>query len=699
MALIIGNSDYSVIPDLKNPVNDSNAVGEALGNLDFEVTRLENSSSADFWAKLDAFVAEADDAETVLFFYSGHAFQLDGVNYLVPVDAKLQSRDAIRDETWHLDKIIEKLSDRDRQTLIFLDACRDSPLPNDVGAGGAGLARLQTGVGTFVAFATEPGAVTYDGTGDNSPFTAALLNHINTPSISISDMMIRVRNDVEEQTFRRQTPWDQSSLRSQFYFVPEFESKPSLTAADFELLANLGDDERERMLKLFEAAGIDTTGLPVLDEGEELNVEVVEDQNLIIAAKPEKKDPVELPSDEQVAALRPEDVDVVDEINLFTAPKAPEETEAPQVAAKAPEAKEPRTVVAREAVAQVPREVTSQGGVKEITTARAGTVTATTSATAGEQVAALAPEANVTARIAGQTVTGTTTGQTVTAADAGTVSATATGQTVTALAGAGTVSATATGQTVSATGSEGTVAPSSTQLALASTNSAEASVQALTAGEALASRISEDERNAIRATETIRLASLDSNALRSLSAVSRELDAILGREILPDSDENRTLLEAIDPDLVRELDPNAPQAPELSGKELASAVQTELARLGCYRLRIDGDWGKGSRTAAGRYFLNKKIVPDDLEPSVALLRQLRTESQVQCKNVVVARAAPKKVTRPKTTTTAPAQKKAAPKKTVRKISRTTTTTKRTSSGTTQKKTTRRIIGGGSGVFR
>ena len=200
VALIVGNSDYETIAPLKNPQNDANAVGKALSNLGFDVTLLTDVTSEKFWLQLEEFIKKAENAETTLFYYSGHAFQLEGANYLVPVNAQLKSRQAIFDETWSLDGIIKRLQARDRQTLIFLDACRDSPLPQNMTANGGGLARLNTGIGTFVAFATEPGAVTYDGQGDNSPFTTALLNHLETPSISISDMMIRVRNEVEERT-------------------------------------------------------------------------------------------------------------------------------------------------------------------------------------------------------------------------------------------------------------------------------------------------------------------------------------------------------------------------------------------------------------------------------------------------------------------------------------------------------------------
>ncbi|MDZ4134230.1 MAG: caspase family protein, partial [Paracoccaceae bacterium] len=257
-------------------------IAAALERLGFEVTLLTDAANEGFWDKIEAFSVEAETAESTVFFYSGHAFQMNGSNYLVPVNAKLTSRESIRTETWNLDGIIARLQDRNRQTLIFLDACRNDPLPASVrGSDTAadGLARLQTGVGTFVAFATEPGAVTYDGAGDapNSPFTTALLEHIETPGISVSDMMIKVRNEVEERTLRRQTPWDQSSLREQFYFTPAVEKKQELSEADYELLAQLAPDDRKKFMDLLRASGFSDASLRAADAAIEvasLNLEL-----------------------------------------------------------------------------------------------------------------------------------------------------------------------------------------------------------------------------------------------------------------------------------------------------------------------------------------------------------------------------------------------------------------------------------------
>ena len=270
LALVIGNSDYSGVTPLKNASRDATDVAASLDKLGFEVTLLTDVSSVGFWDRVEAFAEEAKTAESTVFFYSGHAFQLNGANYLVPVDAKLDSRESIRTETWNLDGIIARLQDRKRQTLIFLDACRNDPLPKSVRGSETpvdGLARLQTGVGTFVAFATAPGAVTYDGAGDapNSPFTTALLENIETPGISVSDMMINVRNNVEERTFRRQTPWDQSSLREQFYFNPAVETKQELSEADFELLAQLSPGDRKKFLDLLRASGFSDSSLRKAD--------------------------------------------------------------------------------------------------------------------------------------------------------------------------------------------------------------------------------------------------------------------------------------------------------------------------------------------------------------------------------------------------------------------------------------------------
>lgn len=231
LALVIGNEAYANLPALSTSVNDANEVARSLRGLGFEVTVLTDAASPVFSAVLDAFAADAAGADAVLFYYSGHAFQAGGINHLVPVAANLDSAEGVA-QTWRLNDIAERLRASGGQTLIFLDACRTIP-PEAAGqAATAGLAQFDGGAGTFVAFATRPGAMALDSLPgqDNSPFTAALLRHIATPGQGISDLMIAVRNDVEQATGGAQVPWDQSSLRQQFHFAVAAPAQPEVFA-------------------------------------------------------------------------------------------------------------------------------------------------------------------------------------------------------------------------------------------------------------------------------------------------------------------------------------------------------------------------------------------------------------------------------------------------------------------------------------
>lgn len=217
IALIIGNADYQNVEKLVNPSNDAKGISDALRAQGFDIFPASNTTRAEFDKIFDDFKAQAKTADVSLVYFSGHGFQLNGTNYLVPVDAHLNDRAKIVEETISLDKIIAEVQSPDRQTLIFLDACRNNPLPGG-GSVNAGLAQVTGGANVFVAFATQPGNISYDGVSSYSPFTKALLDHINTPGQDISNLMIKVRTDVEANTLGRQLPWDQSSLKRQFYF-------------------------------------------------------------------------------------------------------------------------------------------------------------------------------------------------------------------------------------------------------------------------------------------------------------------------------------------------------------------------------------------------------------------------------------------------------------------------------------------------
>ena len=241
LALVVGNEAYENLPGLATPAADAQEMSKVLRDLGFEVTLLTDVGPEVFQAVLGSFADQSKDAETVLFYYSGHAFQKDGVNHLVPVNATLADTKAIDRETWRLDDIAAQLKGGQGQLLLFLDACRDKPVPDAVlgATGGAGLAQFDGGAGTFVAFATSPGAVAFDSQkgSKNSPFTSALLANINTAGQSISDLMIEVRNEVNDATDGKQTPWEQSSLREQFFF------NKNAVVADPALFADMPDFE------------------------------------------------------------------------------------------------------------------------------------------------------------------------------------------------------------------------------------------------------------------------------------------------------------------------------------------------------------------------------------------------------------------------------------------------------------------------
>lgn len=231
LALVVGNDAYDTLPPLNNAVADANAMARTLRTEGFEVTLLTDVGTEVFEAVLDTFARQSEGAEAVLFYYAGHAFQMEGVNHLVPISARIDSADSARAQTWTLDSIAARLKGGTAQLIVFLDACRTNPLPAGVEAGGQGLAQFDGGAGTFVAFATRPGAPAWDGGTGGSPFTAALVRRIPEPGQSISDLMIEVRNEVQTATGGAQVPWDQSSLRQQFYFAGRDDPAPDGAAA------------------------------------------------------------------------------------------------------------------------------------------------------------------------------------------------------------------------------------------------------------------------------------------------------------------------------------------------------------------------------------------------------------------------------------------------------------------------------------
>jgi len=234
VALVIGNTAYRHSSELANPVNDAEAIAAVLGRLGFDVVKGLNLDLRKMGDVQEAFEEKLrSKPDIALLYYPGHGLQVKGFNYLVPIDAQIDAPAHLSTRAVRFNDIFDPMAEEAGASLIFLDACRDNPftrnLARSLGEGArstsirGGLARVEKVAGTFIAYATAPDTLAFDGKGANSPFTAALLKHIETPGLSVADVMIDVRNSVLEETKGRQEPWDQSSLRARFCFVPKIK--------------------------------------------------------------------------------------------------------------------------------------------------------------------------------------------------------------------------------------------------------------------------------------------------------------------------------------------------------------------------------------------------------------------------------------------------------------------------------------------
>jgi len=234
VALVIGNGAYAHVRALPNPPNDARAIGKSLRDLGFTVSEGIDLDHAAMEKTTRDFLREAARAQIALVYYAGHGVQIDGRNYLIPVDVNLKEGRNITDTMIDMDTILAGLDDQVRTNILIFDACRNNPLapqtastePNRAIEAGPGLAApaalgpgATLGAGTLIAFATAPGQVALDGEGANSPFSAALSRHIGTPGLEVQQMLTRVRAEVVAATKNKQVPWSNSSLLGEVYLA------------------------------------------------------------------------------------------------------------------------------------------------------------------------------------------------------------------------------------------------------------------------------------------------------------------------------------------------------------------------------------------------------------------------------------------------------------------------------------------------
>lgn len=228
VALVVGVSNYEHAGRLANTLNDAKDMAAALKRLGFDVETLLDPNRSALEAAVRRYGDRSVGAEVSLFHYSGHALESATHNWLLPTTASLATERDLRFEAVDLNTVQEQADGVARVSIIFLDACRDNPFARRLSASRRdvsprGLARVDvTAGGVLVAFSTAPGQLALDSVSfkRNSPFTAALLNHIETPGLEIKSLLVRVTKDVIEETKGMQRPWQNSSLEGDFYFVP-----------------------------------------------------------------------------------------------------------------------------------------------------------------------------------------------------------------------------------------------------------------------------------------------------------------------------------------------------------------------------------------------------------------------------------------------------------------------------------------------
>ena len=221
LALVIGNGAYQTSP-LKNTINDAEDMGDSLRNLGFKVILKKNADQRNMEDAIRYFGKLLVDGSVGLFYFAGHGFQVEGRNYLIPIDAKIESESDVKYEAVDAGRVLGKMEDAgNRLNIVILDACRNNPFARAFRSDQKGLARMEAPTGSLIAYATSPGEVAADGTERNGIFTKYLIKHMAAPNLPIELVLKQVRIDVAHETNGKQIPWESSSLMGNFYFKSE----------------------------------------------------------------------------------------------------------------------------------------------------------------------------------------------------------------------------------------------------------------------------------------------------------------------------------------------------------------------------------------------------------------------------------------------------------------------------------------------
>ena len=234
IALVIGNGAYANVTRLPNPPNDARAIAKSLRSIGYDVTEGYDLDRGGLQKTVNEFLRSAIGAKIAVLYYAGHGISIDGRNFMVPTDVKLDTAQNLIASMTEIETIMAGLDDQIRTNVFILDACRNNPLAEQpqAAAGGRGLqiatgltaptglsSGVLRGAGTLIAFATAPGQIALDGDGANSPFSDLLARHIGTPGLEVQQMLTRVRAEVVTTTKSKQVPWSNSALLGEVYLA------------------------------------------------------------------------------------------------------------------------------------------------------------------------------------------------------------------------------------------------------------------------------------------------------------------------------------------------------------------------------------------------------------------------------------------------------------------------------------------------
>lgn len=293
LALIFGNSAYGSVSPLDNPVHDAKLMADALAQVGFEVTLLSDATQLEMKRAIAQFgraLRKAGSDATGLFYYAGHGVQSFGNNYLLPVDVALEDAADLDLVAVEAQSVLRQMaSARNRTNIVILDACRNNPFGDIPELNDNGLAEMKAPTGTFLAYATAPGGVALDGLEGNSPFTRAVVDQISVPGQPVEQLFKQVRRAVLKESNGLQTPWDASSLVSDFLFIDQPEPPKPAAAGELQVWQSVQATRDPVQLTLY------LRGYPdgeYADEARTLLAEIIEKE-----LAPPPSDPVPLPGE------------------------------------------------------------------------------------------------------------------------------------------------------------------------------------------------------------------------------------------------------------------------------------------------------------------------------------------------------------------------------------------------------------------